>query len=206
MKIVVTGFGAFHTNTENPTREVLRLLPKSIYGNKIIPLELPVVYDECFTPLQAVIEEEKPDFVICLGLAQGRKAITPERIAVNLKDVSIADNEGNIYSDMPIKEDGENAYFSTLPIKKMVENMKNKNIPAVISNTAGLYVCNNIMYHTLYYINKHDLNIKAGFIHVPLMKEQTNDDDIFSLPLDVILEGIIDSIKACLNKKEDYLR
>lgn len=198
MNIVVTGFEAFLKNDENPSLEVVRLLPKSIKGNPIYTLELPVAYDTCFTPLKDVIDEVKPDVVICLGLAQGRKFITPERVAINIKDVSVADNNGLIQTDTPINKDGKTAYFSTLPIKEMVSNMKVKSIPAMVSNTAGTYVCNNVMYHLLQYNEVHKLGMKAGFIHVPLMDEQRNEKNDFSLPLPTILEGIIDSIKACL--------
>lgn len=197
MKIVVTGFEAFHNNNENPSLEVVRLLPKSIKGHEIHTLELPVLFDECFKPLQDCIDDVKPDVVICLGLAQGRKWITPERVAINLKDVSIADNAGTMFEGNPIIEDGENAYFSTLPIKKMVSNMKSKSIPSMVSNTAGLYVCNNVMYHLLHYNKINNLEMKVGFIHVPMMDEQINEKNHFSLPLTTILEGIIDSIKAC---------
>ena len=198
MNIIVTGFEAFLKNNENPSLEVIRLLPKSIKGHFIHTLELPVAYDACFDPLKKLIEEVNPEIVICLGLAQGRKFITPERVAINLKDVSAPDNNGLIQQDVKISETGKNAYFTTLPIKQMVANMTEKGIPARLSNTAGTYVCNNVMYHLLEYNERNNLKMKAGFIHVPLMDEQKNDQGHFSLPLPTILEGIIDSIKACL--------
>ena len=198
MNIIVTGFEPFLNNKENPTQEIVRLLPKSIKGHQITSLELPVVFDECFDLLQEKIDELNPGLVICLGLAQGRNQITPERVALNLKSVSVADNKGNKFIDEAIVEDGENAYFSTLPLQKMVDKMKEKDIPAGISNTAGLYVCNNIMYHLLHYNKVNELNMMAGFIHVPMMDEQENEKGHFSLPLPTILEGVIDSIKACI--------
>ena len=198
MNIIVTGFEAFLKNNENPSLEVIRLLPKSIKGHFIHTLELPVAYDDCFDPLKKLIEKVNPEIVICLGLAQGRKFITPERVAINLKDVSAPDNNGLIQQDVKISETGKNAYFTTLPIKQMVANMTEKGIPARLSNTAGTYVCNNVMYHLLEYNERNNLKMKAGFIHVPLMDEQKNDQGHFSLPLPTILEGIIDSIKACL--------
>lgn len=198
MKIIVTGFGPFLKNDENPSLEVINLLPKSIKGNPLYPVEVPVVYDQCFDVLRKKIEEISPDVVICLGLAQGKKHITPERVAININDVSAPDNNGIIYQDKKISETGKNAYFSTLPIKKMVSNMNEKSIPALISNSAGTFVCNNLMYHLLEYNEVNNLNMKAGFIHVPMMDEQSNEKGFFSLPLPTILEGVIDSIKACL--------
>jgi pyroglutamyl-peptidase len=198
MKILITGFVAFLENTENPTQEILKLLPKSIYGNELIKVELPVVYEECFEVLLPIIEEVTPDVIINLGLAGGRKAISLERVAININDSISSDNNGYSPTDEVIEETGENAYFSTLPLRKMMKNIQTRNIPVELSNSAGTYVCNNLMYLVLHYIDKNNLDIKAGFIHVPFMSEQLNDNTVNSLPLDIILEGVIDAIKACL--------
>lgn len=198
MNILITGFEAFLENEANPTQEIIRLLPKSIYGNPITGVELPVIYDECFDKLLPIIKEKKPDYIINLGLAAGRKSISLERVAINISDSKHKDNNGNILQDKVIIDNGKNAYFSTLPLRKMVDNISVKKIPVEISNSAGTYVCNNIMYHVLHYIEINNLPIKAGFIHVPFMSEQISDSQVNSLPLDVILEGIIDAIKACL--------
>ena len=198
MKIVVTGFEAFHTNSENPSQEVVRLLPKTIQGHQIISLELPVLYDECFDLVETAILQEQPDVILHLGLAQGRKFITPERIAINVDDTSIGDNDGVIRRVKVIKEDGKNAYFSTLPLEKIVKYIQAKDIPVKISNHAGTYICNHVMYQTLYFIETNNLKIQAGFIHLPLMDEQNQSKIEFSLPLYQQLEAIIDAIKACI--------
>jgi len=198
MKILVTGFEAFLENEENPTEEIIKLLPNSIYGNEIVKVLLPVVYDECFEILLPIINNIKPDVIINLGLAGRRKAINLERVAININDSRQKDNKGNIPLDEVIVESGENAYFSTLPIKQMMKNIQIKNIPVEISNSAGTYICNNLMYHVLHYICNNNLSIKAGFIHVPFMSEQLDNPKVSSLPLDIILEGVIDAIKTCL--------
>lgn len=197
MNIVVTGFEPFNNDEENPTQEVIRLLPKSIKGHMITGLELPVVYKESFSILEKSLLDLKPEIVICLGLASGRKGITPERIAVNMNNASITDNNGLLLQDQTIIDSGENAYFSQLPLNNMITVLKEKHIDCSISNSAGLYVCNDIMYRLLHYTNKNKLDIKAGFIHVPLMDEQEHGDK-YSMPLDRILEGVIDCIKTCL--------
>ena len=197
MNILVTGFEPFQNNQENPTQEIVRLLPKGIKGHKIIPIELPVLYNESFSRLKTEIEIHKPDVVICLGLAAGRKGITPERVAINVNDSTHPDNSGTVYIDEIIIEEGNNAYFSTLPIREMITIMNEKKIDCSISNSAGLYVCNDIMYRLLHYIDENKLNIMAGFIHVPLMSEQEHKN-LYHMPLPQILEGIIDSIKTCL--------
>lgn len=198
MKIIITGFEPFLDNKENPSYELLGLLPKSIYGNELIKIPLPVEYDRCFDVLKPYIEEHKPGLIINLGLAGGRKYICPERVAINISDSLNPDNCGKMPIDQTIIDGGENAYFSTLDLKQIVSNLEKKNIPVHISNSAGTYVCNNLMYHVLYYIKTNNLNIKAGFIHIPFMSEQVDLDEIQSLPLAVLLEGIIDTIKACI--------
>ena len=80
----------------------------------------------------------------------------------------------------------------------MMKDVSVKKIPVELSNSAGTYVCNNLMYHVLHYIDNNKLDIKAGFIHVPYMTEQITDKKVNSLPLDVLLEGIIDALKTCL--------
>jgi len=202
MKIMVTGFGHFLNNDANPTKEILGLLPKSIYGHELIKVELPVIYDECFTTLKTFVGRHKPQILIMLGLAGGRTAITLERIAVNLKDTMVADNVGNIPHDEAIIKDGDIAYFSRLPLREIEARLREKNIPVMISNTAGLYVCNNIFYHVMHYIDKHNLPTITGFIHVPFMDGQEKPEGAFSMPLNQMLEAVIDSIKTVLNRKE----
>lgn len=194
MNIVVTGFEAFHTNDANPTEEVVKLLPRSMKGHVITPILLPVEYNQSFNVLQEKIKNKEIDVIILLGLAGGRLGITPERVAINLNDASIPDNKGLLLQDKQIIENGKNAYFSTLPIKDIVSKLKEKHIDSYISNSAGLYVCNDLMYRTLHYIDSNKLDIKAGFIHVPYMTEMDSKGK-YSMPLTSILEGVIDAIK-----------
>ncbi len=198
MKILVTGFGSFLNNSENSSIEILKLLPKRIYGHEIITVELPVVYDECFEVLRPFIEKHHPDIILNLGLATGRKAISLERVAINLNDSLSEDNNGNIFIDRPIIKTSNNAYFSTLPLKKIAKRMTSKNVPVEISLTAGSYVCNNLMYHVLHYLDENNLMTKAGFVHLPDMRETTPVENKNALKLDIMLEGVIDVIKASM--------
>lgn len=202
MKIIVTGFGAFSTNNANPTKEVINKLPRKIKEIDVYPIELPVIFDKCFDVLKSHIDTIKPDVIIMLGLAGKRKNITPERIAINLKDTTISDNEGNKPVDKIISKNGKSSYFSTLPIRKIENLLKSKNIPVSISNTAGLYVCNNIMYHVLHYIEKEKLDCKAGFVHVPYMEEDKPNDQVFSLPLETIYQAVLCMLEGDLYETE----
>ncbi len=198
MNIIVTGFEPFLNNDINPTLEVLELLPKSIKGNDIITVKLPVLYDQCFEVLKPYIEKYKPGIIINLGLAANRKNICLERVALNVSNSNHEDNAGIMRIDETIVINAKNAYFSKLPLRKIYNTLNKKGIPVEISNTAGLYICNNLMYHVLHYININNLDTKAGFIHVPLMEEQVKSKLDNSLPLVTILEGVIDSIKGTL--------
>ena len=201
MKILLTAFTPFDGESINPALEAMKLLPDKIGNLAVLKLEVPTVFGKSAKLAIEKIEREKPDFVLSIGQAGGRAEITPERIAINIDDAGIPDNEGNQPVDRPIYLDGENAYFSTLPVKAMVEAIKKEGLPAALSNSAGTYVCNHLLYSVLYYIQINALPIKAGFIHVPYIPEQTLDKkDKPSLPLQDIVKGLKASIEAISKK------
>ena len=201
MKILLTAFTPFDGESINPALEAMKLLPDKIGNLEVLKLEVPTVFGKSARLVLETIEQEKPDFVLSIGQAGGRAEITPERIAINIDDARIPDNEGNQPVDRPIYLDGENAYFSTLPVKAMVEAIKKEGLPAALSNSAGTYVCNHLLYSVLYYIKINALPIKAGFIHVPYIPEQTLDKkDKPSLPLQDIVKGLKASIEAISKK------
>ncbi|HHY81885.1 MAG TPA: pyroglutamyl-peptidase I [Clostridiales bacterium] len=195
MKILVTAFEPFGGESINSALETMKLLPQYIGNIQIVKREIPTVFRKSIQEVWKAMEQEHPDLVISLGQAGGRNCISVERIAINVDDAGIPDNEGNQPMDKPIFEDGENAYFSTLPIKDMINAINMAGIHAEVSNSAGTYVCNHLMYGVLYRIHKDNMNIKAGFIHVPYIPEQVaNKPGIPSLPLNDIVTGI----KSCL--------
>ena len=200
MKILLTAFTPFDGESINPALEAMKLLPDKIGKLEVLKLEIPTVFGKSARLVLETIEQEKPDYVLSIGQAGGRAEITPERIAINIDDARIPDNEGNQPVDRPIVPDGENAYFSNLPIKAMVEAMKKEGIPAAVSNSAGTYVCNHLMYSVLYYIKKKALPIKAGFIHVPYIPEQiVNKKDKPSMSLEEIVRGLEAAIRVIDN-------
>ncbi len=172
IKVLVTGFSPFGGETINPALEAVMGLEDEINEAIIIKKEIPTVYRKSIKVLEEIIKKESPDVVICVGQAGGRSSITVERVAINVDDASIDDNESNKPIDEKIYTDGDNAYFSNLPIKEIIKNIKESGIPASVSNSAGTFVCNHIMYGLLYLINKKYPNIKGGFIHVPYSPEQ----------------------------------
>ncbi|RRJ26900.1 pyroglutamyl-peptidase I [Lachnoanaerobaculum gingivalis] len=172
MKLLLTAFDPFGGDAINPALEAVKLVADKIGRFDIVKLEVPTVFRKSIDTVAKAIEEEKPDVVLCIGQAGGRFEITPERVAINIDDARIKDNEGNQPIDIKIFEDGENAYFTTLPIKAMVEAIREANLPAAVSNTAGTFVCNHLMYGVLYTLAKKYPHIKGGFTHVPFIPAQ----------------------------------
>jgi pyroglutamyl-peptidase len=142
----------------------------------------------------ALITEHNPDVVICLGQAEGRTAITPEKVAINLDDARLADNEGVLRSDVKILDKGPDAYFSTLPLAEMVEAIKAQGIPASVSLSAGAFLCNHVFYVAQ---NKFaGTHVRSGFVHVPLMDSQAPEfPGLPTMPLD----QMVTAVKAILN-------
>lgn len=169
MTILITAFDPFGGGETNASMEVLRALPEEIGGAAVRKLIVPTVFG-----LSARIAAEELDRcgaegVICLGQAEGRNALTPERVAINVMDARICDNAGFQPADEPVISGGPAAYFSTLPIRAMTEAMNAAGAPAVISNTAGTFVCNSLMYAMLHRTENADKNVPCGFIHIPCL-------------------------------------
>jgi pyroglutamyl-peptidase len=165
-KVLLTGFEPFGTATSNPSGEIV----KQISGDNIVTAILPVAYAQSGERLLQLIAEHNPDVVICLGQAEGRTQITPEKVAINLDDARLADNEGVLRNDVKIIESGPDAYFSTLPINEIVEAIKAKGVPATVSLSAGAFLCNHVFYVAQ---NKFaGTKVRSGFVHLPLMDSQ----------------------------------
>ncbi|MGL5123338.1 MAG: pyroglutamyl-peptidase I [Fusobacteriaceae bacterium] len=202
--ILITGFDPFGGEKINPAYEAVKGLKDEIKGYQIIKREIPTVFVKSYEKLFTLIKETKPEIVICVGQAGGRFEITPERVAINLDDARIPDNEGNQPTDMKIFSDGENAYFSNLPIKKIALAIQESGIPAGVSNTAGTFVCNHIMYALMYYIEKNNLDIKGGFIHVPYLPEQVlNKKGQPYMSQELITQGLEQSLICAIKNGSD---
>jgi len=206
MKILVTGFEPFGKETINPALEAVKKLDNKINGAEVVKTKIPTVFGKAIEKLEKEIEKEKPDIVICVGQAGGRSKITVERVAINIDDATIKDNEGNKPVDNKIFKDGGNAYFSRLPIKTIVKEMTKNKIPASISNTAGTFVCNHLMYGLLYLIDKKYPNMWGGFIHVPFIPEQTLNKEAPSMSLDDIIKGLTIVIETTVKTKRNSVK
>ena len=204
MKILVTGFDPFGSESINPASEAVKRLNQTIDGAQIIPLIVPTVFYESMEVIEKAMLQYDPDAIVSIGQAGGRKDITVERIAINIDDARICDNKGQQLIDEPVVSDGPAAYFSTLPIKSMVKAMQDQNIPASVSNTAGTFVCNHVMYGVLHLCHTKFQSKRAGFIHIPFLPEQTKDKpQVPSMELDQIVKGIEAALKAVIHTSED---
>ncbi|MBQ6509426.1 MAG: pyroglutamyl-peptidase I [Flexilinea sp.] len=203
MKILVTSFEPFGGDKLNSAQEALRFVPDEIRGAKVVKRCLPVAFGRSAAVLREALRSEKPDAVLCLGQAGGRKALTPERVAINLEDARLPDNDGCQPVDEAIDPDGPDAYFSTLPAKSMVRAIRNAGLPAEISNSAGTFVCNRVMYGLLDCLAHEFPTVRGGFLHVPYMAEQAAEHpDDPCLPREDLTRGVTAAIEAIIEQCE----
>ena len=205
MKLLLTGFDPFGGQPINPALEAVKLVADKIGNIEVVKLEVPTVFYKSIETVDKAIAEVKPDVVLCIGQAGGRYDITPERVAINVNDARIADNEGQQPLDGPIFEDGDTAYFTDLPIKAMVANVREAGIPASVSNTAGTFVCNHLMYGVLYLAAKKYPGLRGGFIHVPFIPSQVVNRPTPApcLSVEMIAQGLEACIRAIDETDED---
>lgn len=171
-KVLISGFEPFGDDDMNPSWEAIKRLPDQTGNVQVIKVSLPVVRYRAMDVLKTYIGQYDPDVIISAGQAGGRKGITVERIGINCDDYRIPDNEGNRPQDEPVIEDGPDACFASIPVRKIVNAMTDAGIEASVSNSAGTYVCNHVLYSTAYLCRTMYPEKTSGFIHVPYIREQ----------------------------------
>lgn len=203
--VLLTGFEPFDQDTLNPSWEAVRLLDETLINDdvRIVARQLPCVFSQAPAHLHALIERFTPQMVIAVGLGPGRSDIALERVAINLIDARIPDNQGEQPIDVPVAAEGPTAYFSTLPIKAMVAALRAAGIPATVSHTAGTFVCNQVFYslqHTL-----AGSTVRSGFMHVPLLTEQVAlaASAQPSMSQETLVKGLRVTVSAALNTLHD---
>ncbi len=199
--VLVTAFEPFGGSGRNSSLDTLRALPAVLADAEIRKCVLPVEYDRARELLaERVRETEELAALLCLGQAEGRGAITPEYIAVNVMNGAIPDNAGRLAVFEPIVPGGADGIFATLPVRRIAERLKELGIPSSVSFTAGTYVCNCVMYAAL--ILAKPLGIPAGFIHLPLSEEiaaaEGKTGKTPALPQKVLTSGITEALRIIL--------
>ena len=195
MNILVTAFDPFGGESLNPAQLAVEQLPTRIGSHTITKLIVPTIFGTSGDLVTANMDNLCPDAVVCIGQAGTRTAITPERVAINIMDATIPDNAGFIPQDIPVIPDGPAAYFATLPIKAITTAINHAGIPAKVSNTAGTFVCNQLLYRCLHHAAAHHPGCQCGFIHVPYIPAQVVEKPgIFAMELEEIVTGLTAAI------------
>ncbi len=170
-RVLISGFEPFGGSILNSSQLVVEAISKeSFTGLELFTVILPVDFGKAADVLLSKVKEIDPEIIIAFGQAEGRKALTPEKIAINLDSARIPDNAGELRVNKVIIEKGADGYFSTLPIEKMVEAVKECGLESEISLSAGAFLCNHIFYHLQHKLLES--GVKSGFVHLPLVNEQ----------------------------------
>lgn len=168
--LLITGFDPFGGAFVNPAWQAVQLLPDTVGNYRLHKLPIPTVFGKAADRVIRQAEELHADVILCIGQAGGRDAVTPERIAVNIRDAKIADNEGNQPQGEFCVPGGPAAYFATVPVAQMAQAIRGTGIRSAVSNSAGAFVCNDTLYCLLH---RYDgTQVRVGFIHVPYAPEQ----------------------------------
>lgn len=188
--LLITGFDPFGGATVNPSWEAVAKLPDRIGNWMLCKLQIPTVFGLAAQTVLEKAQEVNPAAILCLGVAAGRSAVTPERIGINVRSARIPDNHGNQPKDQPVIPGGSDGLFSTMPVSAMAAAIEETGLPGAVSNTAGTFVCNDVLYTLLHHY--HGTGVKVGFLHVPQLPEQGDP----SLPLADTIRAITAAIQS----------
>ncbi len=202
MRLLLSGFQPFGGSDRNPSLEIVQAIAaESIPGVDLRTIVLPVETETAAAQLIDAWRSHASDAIVMLGEAAGRTAITPEAVAINLRDFEIADNAGRTISNQPVIPDGPAAYFTTLPIVRLIESMRTGGVPAHRSLSAGTYLCNELMYRVLHEAAMTGSATRAGFIHVPRLPEQCTDRT--PTPPSMSLDLMVSAIRTAIDVLRD---
>ena len=205
--LLLTGFEPFDREPVNPSWEAARALDGwQAGGARVHARRIACVFGQALAELDAAIDELKPQWVLCVGQAGGRLEMTPERVGINMDDARIRDNAGRQPIDQPVVAGAPAAYFSNLPIKAMVRDLRAAGIPASVSNTAGTFVCNHLLFGLMHRIATRPVapGMRGGFIHIPYLPQQVARlPGQPSMALETVVVGLRVAIATTLSVHED---
>jgi pyroglutamyl-peptidase len=202
---LVTGFAPFGDESVNPSQLIAQELDgQTIAGHRVVGATLPTEFASSLLVLDDLLRRHRPALVLAVGQAGGRAEISLERIAVNLIDARIPDNTGAQPIDVAVVEKAPNAYFSTLPLKAILAELRQAGIPAVLSHSAGTFVCNQVFFGLAHALQRRRKRVRGGFVHVPYLPEQAaRHAGAPSLPLPVMIEAVRLSLQVALTATAD---
>ncbi len=208
--VLVTGFGAYGNTPINPAGLTAEALDGRSIGNaKVVARIVSGAYFESIAATVRAVDEVQPELLIMLGEFPGRAMITVERLAQNVNDCArygLADTAGVVLGGEPTVADGPVAYHSTAPVRAMVLAMRAAGVPADVSDAAGTFVCNHLMYGMLHHIATNDLPIRAGWIHLPYLPRIAALERNLGAPsmsVETATAGVAASIEAALQHRVD---
>ena len=200
--ILLTGFDPFGGDAHNPSWLIAQALHgQRIAGHQVVAAQLPTVFGQSLQRLQSLLQKHQPAITLCLGLASGRAALSIERIGININDARIPDNCGAQPIDTPVQADGPAAYFANLPIKAMLRGVQRAGVPCEVSQTAGTFVCNHVLYGLMHLLAQGAApqGARGGFVHVPWLSGQGEPH----LPLRDMVRGIHAALWAAVLAPQD---
>lgn len=201
--ILLTGFDPFGGGANNPSWLIAQALHgQRIAGHQVVAAQLPTAFGQSLQRLQSLLQEHQPSITLCLGLAGGRAALSIERIGININDARIPDNCGAQPIDTPVQAGGPAAYFASLPIKAMLRGVQRAGVPCEVSQTAGTFVCNHVLYGLMHMLQAQGVGpagARGGFVHVPWLPGQGTP----SLALRDMVRGIHAALWAAVLHQSD---
>jgi pyroglutamyl-peptidase len=196
-RVLLTGFDVFNGASVNPSWQAVQALHnRQISGRRIVAAQLPTVFGDSLRTLDTLLDQLRPELVVCVGQAGGRAAISLERVAINVDDAPIADNAGAQPVDAPVAPGAPTAYFSSLPIKALLAALQREGLRAEVSQTAGTFVCNHVFYGLMHRLASHPglRHTRGGFVHVPWLPEQGAPN----MPLDEVISALRTIVRHAL--------
>jgi pyroglutamyl-peptidase len=187
MRALVTAFEAFGGARANASAAAVARLPARIGALAVVTAQLPTSYARSGAALIREIERIEPTLVLCVGEAGERHELNVERIAINVQDARLADNDGAQPIDVPVLKDAPAAYFATLPARAIHDALIAAHVPATVSNSAGTFVCNHVFYTLMHFAATAKPKISGGFLHVPAWRADSASP---AMTLDDIVRGI----------------
>jgi pyroglutamyl-peptidase len=207
LTVLLTGFETFEQQDVNASWAAVRAVAKdwdeSAEGAALVTALLPVSFARAPRRLAELLLDARPDLVVCVGEAGGRSAVGVERVAVNVQDARIPDEDGAQPVDAPVVPGGDVAHFSSLPVKACFAAMLAAGVPGEVSNTAGTFVCNTVAYALADHLAAgHAPGARGGFVHVPRLPEQV-PEGAPSLGVEAAAEGLRAILRAALRTTTD---